>query len=214
MAGPVPALTVVRLPALAVSRWTAPIVCSKMPMTGKICTKLGTEKWSKTRARGEVDAVWALLGGGIHGQIGGNQGEDALSIAQWDRSGDHPDLTAARIKVGGRPDARVCGQWRRDPSLHFDVVGRHSEVEGGIAGGCAIDVGACSDLASSIQQRCRRKRGGPPSRPASAPYTRRHPPVAPRPTLLPRYRGRRPPQPVGPHPAGPPGWARANRLEW
>ena len=63
----------------------------------------------KTRVRGEVDAVWALLGGGIHGQIGGNKGEDALSIAHWDRSGDHPDLTAARIKVGGRPDARVRG---------------------------------------------------------------------------------------------------------
>ena len=133
MGGPVPTLTVAKLLALAVSRWTAAIVCSKMPTTGKIRTKLGTEKWSKTRGRGEVDAVWALLGGGIHGQIGGNEGEDALSIAHRDRSGDHPDLTAARIKVGGRPDARVCGQWRRDPSLRFDVVGRHGEVEGGIA---------------------------------------------------------------------------------
>ena len=89
----------------------------------------------KTRVRGEVDAVWALLGGGIHGQIGGNEGVFALGIAHRDRSGDHPDLTDARIKVGVRPDACVCGQWRRDPSLRLDVVGRHVEVEGGIACG-------------------------------------------------------------------------------
>ena len=101
----------------------------------EIRPKLGTEKWSKTRGRGEVDAAWALLGGGIHGQISGNEGEDTLDIAHRDRSGDHPDLTAARIKVGGRPDACVCGQWRRDPSPRFDVVGRHGEVEGGIACG-------------------------------------------------------------------------------
>ena len=51
----------------------------------------------------------------FNGQIGGNDGEDALGITNRNGAGDHPDLTAARIKIRVRPDARVCGQWRRDP---------------------------------------------------------------------------------------------------
>ena len=51
----------------------------------------------------------ALAGGGFHGQIGCDDGENALGIAHRDRAGDHPDLTAARIKRGVRPDARVRG---------------------------------------------------------------------------------------------------------
>ena len=51
----------------------------------------------------------------FNGQIGGNDGEDPLSVTNRNGAGDHPDLTASRIKIRVRPDARVCGQWRRDP---------------------------------------------------------------------------------------------------
>ena len=44
-----------------------------------------------------------LPGGGIDGQIGGDDGEESPGIAHRDGAGDHPDLTAARVKVGGRP---------------------------------------------------------------------------------------------------------------
>ena len=44
-----------------------------------------------------------LPGGGIDGQIGGDDGEKTPGIAHRDGAGDHPDLTAARVKVGGRP---------------------------------------------------------------------------------------------------------------
>ena len=60
---------------------------------------------------------------GIHSQIGGDEGENALYIERWDRAGDHPNLTATRIKVRGCPDARVRGQWRCNPHLSLNVVG-------------------------------------------------------------------------------------------
>ena len=83
----------------------------------------------------------ALPGGGIHGQIGGDEGENALRIASWDREGDHPNLTSTRIKVRGRPNTRVRGQWRCNPDLSLNVVGGRGEVVGGVAVGGAIDVG-------------------------------------------------------------------------
>ena len=94
-----------------------------------------------------------LLAGVFHGKIGGDEGKDALGIPHWNRAGDHPDLTASRIKIGRRSDARVGGQWRRDPSLRLNVVGRHRKVQGGVAVGGAIDVGSGSHLAVLIQQR-------------------------------------------------------------
>ena len=45
-------LTVARLLVLAASRWTAPIVCSRMPMTGNIRTKLGTQKVEQDQREG------------------------------------------------------------------------------------------------------------------------------------------------------------------
>ena len=70
----------------------------------------------------------ALLAGVFHGKIGGNKGKDALGIPHWNGARNHPDLTASRIKIGRRPDARVGGQWRRDPDLRLNVVGRHGKV--------------------------------------------------------------------------------------
>ena len=81
------------------------------------------------RSQGKVDAVPALLAGVFHREVGRNEGKDALGIPHWNGAGDHPDLTASRIKIGRRPDARVGGQWRRDPGLRLDVVGRHRKVQ-------------------------------------------------------------------------------------
>ena len=94
---------------------------------------------------------------GFHGQIGGDESEDALSIPHGNRAGHHPDLAAPSIEVGIRPDSRVCGQWFRDPGLRIYVVGRHGKVQGGVAVGGAIDIGASSDPAVMVQQR----RGAP-----------------------------------------------------
>ena len=74
----------------------------------------------------------ALLAGVFHGKIGRNEGKDALGITHWNGAGDHPDLSASHIKIGRRPDARVGGQWRRDPGLGLNVVGRHGKVQLGI----------------------------------------------------------------------------------
>ncbi len=72
----------------------------------------------------------ALLGRVFHGKIGADEGKDALGVPHPERNGagDHPDLSASHIKIGCRPDARVGGQWRRDPSLGLNVVGRHGKV--------------------------------------------------------------------------------------
>ena len=48
-----------------------------------------------------------LRGRGLHRQISSGDGEDLFGIARRDRAGNHPDLTAARIKVRIRPDARI-----------------------------------------------------------------------------------------------------------
>ena len=53
----------------------------------------------------------ALLAGVFHRKIGGNEGKDALGIPHGNRAGDHPDLTASRIKIGRRPDALL--RWIR-----------------------------------------------------------------------------------------------------
>ena len=58
-----------------------------------------------------------------------NESKDALGIPHWNGARNHPNLTASRIKIGRRPDARVGGQWRRDPGLRLDVVGRHGKVQ-------------------------------------------------------------------------------------
>ena len=89
----------------------------------------------------------------MNGQIGGDYGEDALGITNRNGAGDHPYLTASRIKIRVRPDARVCGQWRREPGLRLDAVGRHGKIQGDVAVGSAIDVGAGGDPSVVIQQR-------------------------------------------------------------
>ena len=96
----------------------------------------------------------ALLARVFHGKIGGNEGKDAIGIPHWNEAGDHPDLSTFRIKIGRRPDARVCGQRRRDPGLQLNVVGRHGKVQGGVAVGGTIDVGTGNYPAVLIQQ-CR-----------------------------------------------------------
>ena len=53
----------------------------------------------------------ALLAGVFHRKIGGNEGEDTIGIPHWNGTGDHPELTASRIKIGRRPDALL--QWIR-----------------------------------------------------------------------------------------------------
>ena len=53
----------------------------------------------------------ALLAGVFHGKIGANERKDALGIPHWNGAGDHPDLSAPRIKIGRRPDALL--RWIR-----------------------------------------------------------------------------------------------------
>ena len=91
------------------------------------------------------------LVGGIHRQISGDDGEDTLVIACRDRAGNHPGLTTTRIEVRGRLGALVHRQWHREPILRLDVVGRYRKVEGVVAVGRAIEVGASGDCASLIQ---------------------------------------------------------------
>ena len=53
----------------------------------------------------------ALPAGVFHRKIGANERKDALGIPHWNGAGDHPDLTASRIKIGRRPDALL--RWIR-----------------------------------------------------------------------------------------------------
>ena len=94
----------------------------------------------------------ALLARVFHGKIGGDEGKDALGVPHRNGAGDHPDLSASHIKIGRRPDARVGGQWRRDPSMQLNVVVRHGKVQCGVAVGGAIDIETGRDSAVLIQQ--------------------------------------------------------------
>ena len=96
-----------------------------------------------------------LLGGGVHGQIGGYDAKNALCIPHRYRAGNHPYLTAARVKVGVRPDTRVRGEGRCEPVLRLDVIGGRGEVKAGVAVGRAIDVGAGGNGSGTVQQRSR-----------------------------------------------------------
>ncbi len=73
-----------------------------------------------------------LLAGVFHGKIGGDEGKDALGIPHWNGAGDHPDLTASRIKIACHTGARIYGQWLRDTALRLDVVGQHGKIQGGV----------------------------------------------------------------------------------
>ena len=99
----------------------------------------------KTKKNSTVTRSQCVTERGIHGQISGDEGENAICIARRDRAGDHPNLTATRIKVRGRPDTRVRCQWRRAPDLSLNVIGGRGEVVGGVAVGGAIDVGTGDD---------------------------------------------------------------------
>ena len=59
-----------------------------------------------------------LLDGIFHGKISGDEGKDALGIPHWNEAGDHPNLTASSIKIGGRPDTCV-GKRRRHHTTTF-----------------------------------------------------------------------------------------------
>ena len=71
-------------------------------------------------------------------------------IPRRDRARNHPDFTTARIKVRGRPDTRVRGQWHRDPLLRLDVVFGQGKIANMVAVGGAIDVRARGDGASAV----------------------------------------------------------------
>ena len=74
------------------------------------------------------------MGGGVHGQIGGYDGKNALCIAHRYRASDHPDLTAFGVKVGLCPYARVLGEWGCEPVLRLYVIGGSGKVCAGLEG--------------------------------------------------------------------------------
>ena len=51
-----------------------------------------------------------LLAGSVHRKISGDDGKDTLRVPRRYRARDHPDLTAARIEVGGRPGTCLGSQ--------------------------------------------------------------------------------------------------------
>ena len=63
--------------------------------------------------------------------------------------------TAACVKVGVRPDARVRGEGHCEPVLRLDAIGGRGEVKAGVAVGRAIDVGAGDNGSGTVQQRSR-----------------------------------------------------------